>query len=100
VALAIARASRQRLARSIPLSISVLEHLRDHAKSEKIRMDCATRLLDRAGLVPPKAEDAPSELEKPLHELSLSELRTKVAMWEAGIATAPSRSKLFPCQTR
>src|SRR5215470_15259129 len=79
VARAIVYAARQRLARTIPMNIGVLEHLRDTAQSEKIRMDCATRLLDRAGIVPPKAEEAASPLEKPLHGLNAEELRAKEA---------------------
>jgi len=82
VARAIVFAARQRLARTIPLSISVLEPLRDNAQSEKIRMDCATRLLDRAGIIPPKPEEAISAIEKPLHELSQEELVAKVAQFK------------------
>src|SRR5215470_5692365 len=83
VARAIVYAARQRLARTIPMNIGVLEHLRDTAQSEKIRMDCATRLLDRAGIVPPKAEEISSEPEKALNELTLEELKSRVAKFEA-----------------
>ena len=86
VARAIVFAARQRLARTIPLSISVLEQLRDTAHSEKIRMDCATRLLDRAGIIPPKPEEAVSEIEKPLNDLTLEELRSLVDRYEAELA--------------
>jgi hypothetical protein len=86
VALAIARAARQRLARSIPLSISTLEWLRDNSPSHKVRLDAATRLLDRAGIVAPKAPDQPSEFEKPLHEMNLEELRAKLAQHENAVA--------------
>jgi len=85
IALAIARLARPRLARSIPLSISTLEWLRDNAKSERVRMESATRLLDRAGLLP-KAQDPVDEFEKPLHTMPLEELRATVERYESELA--------------
>jgi phage terminase small subunit len=82
IALQIGRAARLRLARAIPLALNTLEWLVEHSPSHKVRLDASTRLLDRAGIVPPKAEDAPSEFEAPLHEMSLSELRERVERYE------------------
>jgi hypothetical protein len=86
VATAIARLARQRLVSGVPQSIATLEWLRDNAPSHKVRLDAATRLLDRAGIVAPKAPDPPSEIDLPLHEMSLGELRAKLAQHENAVA--------------
>jgi phage terminase small subunit len=86
VALAIARAARLRLARGVPMALGVLEYLAEKAKSEKVRLDAATRMLDRAGIVPPKPPNEQSEFEKPLHEMNLAELRVRAARLEDEIA--------------
>src|SRR5262249_8312829 len=86
VCLAIAKAARLRLAKSVPLSIATLEWLRDNSPSDRVRMDSATRLLDRAGLVPPKADDSPSAAEKPLNEATTEELRALVTRYESELA--------------
>jgi hypothetical protein len=83
IALEIARAARVRLARGIPMALGVLEHLAEHAVSERVRMDSATRLLDRAGLVAPKAHDGRGDPDLPLNELSLDALRERVERWVA-----------------
>jgi phage terminase small subunit len=54
IAFAISVAARFRLASKIPMALGVLEHLAEHAVSERVRMESATRLLDRAGLMPLK----------------------------------------------
>jgi len=82
VALEIARAARLRLARDVPLALGVLRHLAEHAASERVRMDSATRLLDRAGIVAPKPQTGRSEIDVPLHELTAEELRLKVERFE------------------
>jgi phage terminase small subunit len=86
IALAIARAARIRLARGVPMALGVLEYLAAKAKSEKIRLDAATRILDRAGIVPPKPPKEQSEFEKPIHEMNLAELRVRAARLEDEIA--------------
>lgn len=75
IALEIARAARPRLARALPLAISTLEYLVEHAQSEKVRADCAKAILDRAGLVPPKPQNDRNASELPLHEMSIDALR-------------------------
>ena len=88
IALAIARAARIRLARDVPLALSTLRWLTEHSPSHKVRLDAATRLLDRAGIVPPKAPDPPGEFEKPLHELTQEQLYALVAKWTVSAAVA------------
>src|SRR5258708_37986018 len=56
VAFEIARAARLRLARDVPMALGTLRYLAEHAISERGRMDSATRLLDRAGVVAPKPQ--------------------------------------------
>ncbi len=74
--------ARLRLARDVPMALGVLRHLAEHATSERVRMDSATRLLDRAGIVAPKPQADRSEVDVPLHELSAEELRLKVERFE------------------
>jgi hypothetical protein len=74
VALAIAREAKLRLARAVPLAIETIEWLIANSPSHKVRLDAATRLLDRAGIVPPKAADAQSEFDMPLQDLSAAQL--------------------------
>src|SRR5258708_4917355 len=80
VALEIARAARLRLARDVPMALGVLRHLAEHAASERVRMDSATRLLDRAGIVAPRPPDE-HKVDLPLHEMPIDELREKVEKW-------------------
>jgi phage terminase small subunit len=75
VALAIAKAARPRLARSIPLALATLEYLAERAQSEKVRLEASKTLLDRAGIIAPKAQEDRSAIETPLHELTADELR-------------------------
>jgi phage terminase small subunit len=77
IALAIARAARLRLARGVPLAIETIEWLISNSPSHKVRLDAATRLLDRAGVVPPKPHDERGG-DVPLHEMSLEDLQKKV----------------------
>ena len=60
--------------------LSCMEHLAEKAVSEKVRLDASTRLLDRAGLVPPKPHEE-REANAPLHEMTIDELRQKVEQW-------------------
>jgi hypothetical protein len=86
IAFAITAVARYRLASKVPMALAVLEHLAEHAVSERVRMESATRLLDRAGLAPPKALDERRDPEKPIHELSISELRAKADQLEQELA--------------
>src|SRR5262249_50511131 len=86
VALQIGRAARLRLARAIPLALNTLEWLAEFSPSHKVRLDASSRLLDREGIVAQKAADPPSDVEPPLHELSLEELKTKVEHYERELA--------------
>lgn len=65
---------RRRLIGMAPVALSVLETLMTAATSEKVRADCAKTLLDRAGLIAPRAA-APGTGDKPLHEMAVTELR-------------------------
>ncbi len=86
VAMAVVQA-RLRLARDIPMALGTLEHLAEHAVSEKVRLEAAVKLLDRAGIVPPAPpKEDPNMPEKPLHELSTEELRALAARLEDEIA--------------
>jgi phage terminase small subunit len=78
IALAIARAARLRLARGVPLALNTLEHLVGKAQSEKVRLDAAKAVLDRAGLVPPKDQEDRSTIATPLHEMTTEDLRAMV----------------------
>ncbi len=86
IAMAIARAARPRLARMVPLALGTLEHLAEHAISEKVKLDASKAILDRAGLVPPKAQEDRSAIEPPLHEMSSDELRARAARLEDELA--------------
>jgi hypothetical protein len=88
VALQIARAARLRLAKSLPMALSVLDHLAEHANSERVKLEAAKAICDRAGLVAPRAPDPPAEFEKPLHELTQDQLYALVAKWQASVAVA------------
>jgi phage terminase small subunit len=86
IALAISRAARLRLARGVPLALNTLEYLVEKAVSEKVRLDASKALLDRAGIVPPKAQENPNGIEKPLHEMSMDELRAMANRLEDELA--------------
>jgi phage terminase small subunit len=80
IAFAITMAARSRLLRATPMALRTLEFLAEHAVSERVRMESATRLLDRAGLVPPAPpKEDPNMVEKPLNEMTTEELRALAA---------------------
>jgi len=97
VTMAIVQASRQRLARGAPVALNTLEVLMTKAQSERVRLEASKAWLDRAGLVSLKPPDESREFEKPIHELSINELRALVAYAEAnlekGEAELASRAK-------
>lgn len=88
IALAIARAARPRLAKSLPLALGTLDFLVEKAISERVRLEAAKAILDRCGIVAPRAPDPPAEFEKPIHELTQDQLRALVAKWTASAAAA------------
>lgn len=85
IAIAIAVAARDRLARAVPMALNTLEHLVQHAVSERVKVDAAKAILDRAGLVAPRAPEA-GEPDKPLNEKSAEELRSLIDKWEGELA--------------
>src|SRR6266478_5423995 len=93
IALAIAREARLRLARGIPLALETIEHLMLNNPSHKVRLDAATRYLDRAGIVPPKAADAQSEFELPLNELSAAQLQALIIKLEHEFESRANQAK-------
>jgi len=93
VATAIAREAKLRLARGIPAAIETLEWLMLNSPSHKVRLDAATRYLDRAGIVPPKAADAQSEFELPLNELSAAQLQALIIKLEHEFESRANQAK-------
>ena len=94
VAIAIAREAKLRLARGIPAAIETIEWLMINSPSHKVRLDAATRYLDRAGIVLPKAEDAKSEFDLPMNELSAAQLHALVLKFEHEIENRGDRAKV------
>jgi Terminase small subunit len=93
VATAIAREAKLRLARGIPAAIETVEWLMLNSPSHKVRLDAATRYLDRAGIVPPKAADAQSEFELPLNELSAAQLQALIIKLEHEFESRANQAK-------
>ena len=83
---AIHLAARRRLVADAPTSIRVLQHLRDNATSEKVRAEAARTLLDRAGLIAPRAAAPETSREVSLHEMSLADLRELAEKLETELA--------------
>jgi len=87
VLLAIVQAARGRLVRSVPLALGSLEHLVEKANSERVRLEAAKALLDRAGLVPPApSKDDSNTPDKLLHELTQDQLRAFINKYETEAA--------------
>ena len=83
---AISTAARRRLISDAPTSIRVLQYLRDNATSEKVRVEAARTLLDRAGLIAPRAAAPDTSREVSLHEMSLADLRELAEKLESELA--------------
>jgi hypothetical protein len=66
-------------------------YVKDESMHPKIRLDAAKTLLDRAGHIAPKAREAGGGHDKPLHEMSIDELRALVDRYEAELG---GRAKL------
>ena len=63
------------LSEAAPIAVkTLLAMVADEDKPDRIRIDAAKTILDRAGYVAPKAADAPSGAEKALHEMTRDEL--------------------------
>lgn len=84
---------RRRLAIAAPLALHVLEHLAANAKDEKVKRDCATRILDRAGLVAPRAPESAGADNAQLHEMSIDQLHKLAEQLETERAR---RAKTIP----
>ena len=88
------------LAEDAPLARNLLrQYVKDPSMHPKIRLDAAKTLLDRAGHIAPKAKDPSAGHDKPLHEMSLEELRALVDRYEAeltGRAKLVSAERLDP----
>src|SRR5260370_29942015 len=67
IATAVAKAVRIRLASAAPMALNVLMHWAEKGVSERVRMESASRLLDRAGHVPPRPTDDKGKPNAPLH---------------------------------
>lgn len=71
VAAAVARLSTEGAPQAVAFLLAVL---RDRSESTRLRVDVAKTILDRAGVIPPRASDAPDAVDKPLHRRSRGEL--------------------------
>lgn len=72
-------------AEALPLAYRVLTDIaKDETAPVAVRRACARDLIDRAGIVPPKAaENGAAGAEKPMSEMSTSELRALVDRLES-----------------
>lgn len=79
--------ARRYLISDVGASIRTLQLLRDKATSEKVRADAARTLLDRAGLIAPRAVAENKGNDLSLHEMSLTDLRGLADKLEGELAT-------------
>src|SRR5258707_2755383 len=89
IATAISKAVRIRLASAAPMALNVLMHLAEKGVSERVRMESASRLLDRAGHVPPRPDDSQSKPDGPLHEYTVEQLHEIIAGRAKNVTPAP-----------
>lgn len=77
---AIREANRQAITgRMATKSAALLERIvDDETVSDRIRLDAAKTILDRAGYIPPKATDPDDDSNKPMEEMSYDELMALV----------------------
>lgn len=78
---------RRLLVSEAPASIRTLIWLREHAESEKVRESASRTLLDRAGLIAPRAVADSGRHEQALHEMGLGELRALADRLQSEIET-------------
>src|SRR6266404_5243895 len=71
ISLGIARAARPRLMRSLPMALTTLDYLCEKATSERVRLEAAKAICDRAGLVAPRPPQSEREGDVPLHEMTI-----------------------------
>jgi hypothetical protein len=64
----------------------IVELAKNPLVSAKVRLDAATRLMDRAGFVAPRATIERSQVDPSLHEMSIGELRALAAKLEDEMA--------------
>lgn len=93
---------RRHLVVGAPLALATLITLCERSESERVRVDAAKAILDRAGFVAPKAQDPGKTADKALNEMSLDDLRDLAARLEEEIAgrardvTAPATEPAPP----
>lgn len=76
VAAAIQLQTMHRLRNAAPMALSVIINLaRSDKASDRVKLEAAKTLLDRAGFIAPKAADADPDGNKPLSEMTPDELR-------------------------
>src|SRR5258708_39704860 len=83
ISLGIARAARPRLMRSLPMALTTLDYLCEKATSERVRLEAAKAICDRAGLVAPRPLQSEREGDIPFHEMTLEQLQAKIDGWMA-----------------
>jgi hypothetical protein len=87
----------RRLQAGAPLALKVIESIvRDETAPQKIRLDAAKTLLDRAGHIAPRARVQGDGQERTLGEMSLDELKATQERLQAEIQ---SRAKAVDAQT-
>jgi superfamily II DNA or RNA helicase len=81
----------RQLAEAAPMALDVVKRLAlgelGAANLPKVRLDAAKTLLDRAGMIAPKAKDADASLDKQLNEMSVEELRALMGRLEEAITS-------------
>ena len=71
------------------MALNVLMHLAEKGVSERVRMESASRLLDRAGHVPPRPTDDQGKPDAPLHEYTVEELQNIIADRAKNVTPVP-----------
>lgn len=78
---------RRRITVLAPMALGVLEHLaRNEQVADKVRLDAAKTLLDRAGHIAPRAKADSMGADLPLNEMTTAELRSLADKLEGEIA--------------
>ena len=86
IAWAVAIETRRSIAEYAPIALQTLKDLAQNAKSEKVRGECAKHLLAIGGYVAPRSAIERSNADKPLHELSTTELQDMAGRLEDELA--------------
>lgn len=83
---ALAAELRRHLTIGAPLALQTLLWACEKSTSDRVRVDAAKAILDRAGFVAPRATLQDPKAEKALTEMSLEELKTLAARLEDELA--------------